>query len=272
MKSWALAAGCAFPLYLSPAYGSEVPAQGESPRIDAIKASGKLRVGVLTNPPFLVENTTGSGEPWGGPAWLIAKRAAADLQVEVEPVRVSHETKVPILASNGVDITITTLGVSEARLKVIDFVLYSRNADCLYGLASNEKIAKANTVDDLNNPDIEISYVMGAPEEQWMQERFPKAKLKGVVTSSPTPIEEILAGRTDATHIQSVQWPALQRKVQGLKVFPAENNCQSSQEKAVPIGVGIDKGQDAFKGWLESLVTGMADELKASEAEMVKAQ
>jgi hypothetical protein len=69
---------------------------------------------------------------------------------------VSHETKVPILASNGVDITITTLCVSESRLKVIDFVLYSRNADCLYGLASNEKIAKANTVDDLNNPDIKL--------------------------------------------------------------------------------------------------------------------
>ena len=36
-----------------------VPAPGASPRIDAIKKAGVLRVGVLANAPWLVENTTG---------------------------------------------------------------------------------------------------------------------------------------------------------------------------------------------------------------------
>src|ERR1700744_2006531 len=79
---------------------AEVPAPGQSPRIDAIKASGKLRVGVLNNPPVLVENTTGAGDAWSGPAWLIAKEVASELHSGVEPVRVSNETKVPILNSN----------------------------------------------------------------------------------------------------------------------------------------------------------------------------
>ena len=39
-----------------------VPAPGTSPRIDAIKKAGALRVAVLANAPWLVENTTGSGE------------------------------------------------------------------------------------------------------------------------------------------------------------------------------------------------------------------
>ena len=46
-----------------------VPAPGASPRIDAIKKAGALRVGVLANAPWLVENTSGGGETWSGPAW-----------------------------------------------------------------------------------------------------------------------------------------------------------------------------------------------------------
>lgn len=34
-----------------------VPAPGASPRVDAIKKAGVLRVGVLANAPWLVENT-----------------------------------------------------------------------------------------------------------------------------------------------------------------------------------------------------------------------
>jgi len=34
-----------------------VPAPGMSPRVDAIKKAGVLRVGVLANAPWLVENT-----------------------------------------------------------------------------------------------------------------------------------------------------------------------------------------------------------------------
>ncbi|MGH8817992.1 MAG: ABC transporter substrate-binding protein, partial [Achromobacter pestifer] len=32
------------------------PAPGESPRIDAIRKAGVLRVGVVNNPPWLVQN------------------------------------------------------------------------------------------------------------------------------------------------------------------------------------------------------------------------
>jgi len=81
-----------------------VPAPGASPRVDAIKKAGTLRVGVLANAPWLVENTTGQGEAWSGPAWILAQEYAKRLNVKLEPVPVSHETKVPVLASNQVDI------------------------------------------------------------------------------------------------------------------------------------------------------------------------
>jgi len=44
-----------------------VPAPGVSKRIDDIKARGTLRVGVLPDFPWLVQNMTGTGEPFTGP-------------------------------------------------------------------------------------------------------------------------------------------------------------------------------------------------------------
>src|SRR4030095_7264237 len=59
-----------------------VPAPGTSSRIDAIKKAGVLRVGVLANAPWLVENTTGGGETWSGPAWLLAQEYAKGVRRE----------------------------------------------------------------------------------------------------------------------------------------------------------------------------------------------
>jgi polar amino acid transport system substrate-binding protein len=248
---------------------ADVPAPGTSARIDAIKAAGKLRIGVLTNPPWLIENTTGSGEPWDGPAWVLAKKAASELGVKLDLVAVSHETKVPALAANQIDIAVTPLAVSEERKAVIDFVTYSTSSVCMYGLASNKKFANAHTVDDLNAADVTVAYLIGAPEEAWTKERFPKAKLKGVISSSPTPIEEIMAGRSDAAAINRIQWPRLSKTVKGLAALPKENNCQDSQEKAAAIGYGIDKKQDAFRNWLQALADEMAPELKQVEQKVI---
>src|SRR5213593_1775552 len=86
-----------------------VPAPGASPRVDAIKKAGVLRVGVLANAPWLVENTSGSGDAWSGPAWLLSNEYAKRRNVKPAAAPVSHETKVPVLASNQVDISVTPL-------------------------------------------------------------------------------------------------------------------------------------------------------------------
>ena len=91
------------------------PAPGASARVDAIRKTGVLRVAVLANAPWLVENTTGSGETWSGPAWTLASEYARLLGVKLEPVLVSHETKVPVLAANQVDLTITPLAETPER-------------------------------------------------------------------------------------------------------------------------------------------------------------
>ena len=246
-----------------------VPAPGASPRVDAIKKSGVLRVGVLANAPWLVENTSGSGEAWSGPAWLLAKEYAKSLGVKLEPVPVSHETKVPVLASNQVDISVTPLAETPDRLKVVDFIIYSNTSVCMFGLASNPKFAGAKTVDDLNRPDITVAYYTGGGEEGWVKERFPKAQLRGVAGSGTAPVEEILAKRADAAPINRVPWVAMGRKLKQLAVLPKENNCQNSTEKTAPVGMAIDKNQQAFLQWARAVEKEIEPQLHKDEMRVV---
>jgi len=246
-----------------------VPAPGSSPRIDAIKKAGALRVGVLANAPWLVENTSGQGEAWSGPAWMLAQEYAKRLNVKLEAIPVSHETKVPVLASNQVDISVTPLAETPERLKVVDFVIYSTTSVCMFGLASNPKFANAKSVDDLNKPDITIAYYTGGGEEGWVKERFPKAQLRGVAGSGVAPVEEVMAKRADAVPINRVPWVAMGRKLKQLAVLPNENNCQNSAEKAAPVGMAVDKNQPAFLQWARGVEKEIEGKLKADEARVV---
>jgi len=245
-------------------------APGASPRIDAIRKAGALRVGVLANAPWLIENTSGQGEAWSGPAWMLAREYARRLNVKLEPIPVSHETKVPVLASNQVDISITPLAETPERLKVVDFIIYSSTSVCMFGLSSNPKFSAAKSVDDLNKAGITIAYYTGGGEEGWVKERFPKAQLRGVAGSGVAPVEEVMAKRADAAPINRVPWVAMGRKLKQLSVLPKDNNCQDSKEKAAPVGMAIDKNQPAFLQWLGSVETEMEPKLKADEARVVE--
>ncbi|UST53384.1 transporter substrate-binding domain-containing protein [Comamonadaceae bacterium OTU4NAUVB1] len=247
------------------------PPPGASPRIDAIRKAGELRVGVLQNTPWLNENTTGSGAAWNGPAWLLATEYARLLDVRLRPVAVSHETKVPVLAANQVDMTISPLGETPERLKVVDFVIYSTTSVCMFGRAGNEKLARVTTVDDLDSPDITIAYFTGGAEENWVKERFPKAKLRAVASSGATaPVEEIMARRADAAPINRVPWVGLDRKVKGLVVYPRDNNCQGSKEKASPVGLAVDRNQGVYLDWLRSVEKTLQPTLAADEKRIVE--
>ena len=249
------------------------PAAGASPRIDAIRKSGELRVGVLQNAPWLLENTSGNGEPWSGPAWLLANEYARLLGVKLRTVAVSHETKVPVLAANQVDMTISPLGETPERLKVVDFVLYSSTSICMFGRADNARFSKATSVDQLNSPDVTIAYFTGGAEENWVKERFPKAKLRAVARSGATaPVEEVMARRADAAPINRVPWVGLQRKVKGLTVLPSADNCQHSTEKASPVGLAVDKNQGVYLDWLRQVSKSMKPKLDADEARVIQAQ
>jgi polar amino acid transport system substrate-binding protein len=242
-----------------------------SPRVQAIQKAGAFRVGVLANPPWLVENTSGSGEQWSGPGWTLAKEYARLLGVKLQPVAVSHETKVPVLASNQVDMTVSPLSVTPERLKVIDFVTYASTSLCVFGRADNPKVANAKSIDDFNKEGVVVAYYTGGGEEHWVKTRFPNATLRGVSTAgTAAPVEEIMAKRADVTPINRIPWVALNKKVKGLKALPEGNNCQDSKEMGTDIGSAIDKKQPEFLAWLNAVRDRMQKQLVAEETQMVE--
>ena len=265
----AITAGLA--LAATAALAQTPPPPGASPRIDAIRKAGVLRVGVVNNPPWLSQNTTGSGDPWSGPSWTLGKEFAKLLNVKIEPVVVSHETKVPSLVANQMDIMIGPLNETAERAKIIDFVTFSNTGVCMFGRANNPKFTGAKSLEDFNKADMTLAYFSGAGEEPLMKQTFGKATLRGVTNSgSVAPIEEVLAGRSDAAPLNRMLWPNISRKVKGLAVFPSENDCQDSKIFQLDTGMGVAKDQKVYLDWLRAVAQRMQPTLSQEEREATK--
>lgn len=258
----------------APAFAStEVPAPGQSPKIDAIKERGVLRVAAIGEFPWLPENTTGSGPQFSGPAWMLAEEYAKRLGVSIEVVPVSHETKVPILATGEADISIAPLAVTPARLEVANFVVYSRSSLCMFGKADNPKLADVKTVDDLNREDLTMAYFTGTPPETWAPTRFPKLKFRAVAGSGANaPVEEILSGRADIATVDNVAWPQLAKQVPGLISFPSGDDCLKSEEMSTGVGLAVDKADTVFHQWLQAVYDDVKDKVEAEEVRLLKGQ
>jgi polar amino acid transport system substrate-binding protein len=241
------------------------PAPGVSKKIDAIRASGKLRVGVQNNDPWLLQNTTGSGAPWSGPAWLLANTYAKLLGVQIQEVPTSNETKITLLAANQADLSISALGVSAERLKVVDFIVYSKNSTCMVYRGDNPKFAKVKTIDDLNAPEFDLVYGIGSPDEPYLKKRFPNAKVRGVTVH----IDEVIAGHADSAPYNRIQAARLLKRLPAMKALPAENNCQGSTEQSSEVGMAMDKNQPEFLEWARAVAGAMQKELDAEEARVV---
>lgn len=248
-----------------------VPATGQSKKVDEIKKRGTLRVAVIGEFPWLPENTSGSGPKFSGPAWILAEEYAKRLGVKLETVPASHETKVPILASGQADLTIAPLAVTEARQKVVDFVVYSKSSLCYFGLAANPKLAKVSKLDDINRDDLTMAYFTGTPPETHLPKRFPKLKTRAVQGSGANaPVEEILSKRADLAPIDAIAYPKLNKEVPGLKWIPAGDNCLRSNEMATPVGLALDKGDAAFHKWLTAVEKALHKRLEDEEIRLIK--
>lgn len=250
---------------------ADVPAPGESATVDRIKEAGALKAGILAGYPWLQENTTGEGERFEGPVWLLANELARRLGVELELVDVSHETKVPVVQNGQVDMTIAPLSVTPARKEVVDFVVYSNSSVCMFGKADNPKLADIQTVDDLDREDMIIAYFTGGAEESWVPTRFPKAQARGVSGSgTAAPVEEIMAGRADVAPIDKVSWVTLNQQVPGLTVWPQGEACLTSTEFSNEVGLAVSKNDPVFRDWARAVAEEMKDQLQADELRLIK--
>ena len=248
-----------------------VPAAGASSRIDSIKQRGSLRVAVLAEYPWLKQSIAGE-QPFEGPAWSLAKEYARRLGVRLETVPVSFDDKVAILKVDQVDITIAPLLVTAERSRFVDFIPYSTSAQCLFGLADNPKIALAARIDDLNKPDVTITYITGSMQGTWLTKRLPETVQHDVAgNAADVPVNEILSHRTDAASIDKFFFAGLAKQHPGLVTVPKGDACLASQEMSTPVGMAIDKDQPVFLTWLRAVAEASKPQTHAEEVRVEKA-
>ena len=189
-----------------------------------------------------------------GPAWALAADVAARLHVRIEPVQVSLEERLSAVSHDDVDLDIAPLLVTPQRRRIVDFVLYSSSAQCLYGRADNPKIAGMDRLEALDRPSITIAYIAGSPQKDWLHARFPRAHIIAVEGSlAEGPRDAVVAGKADAGPIDSFFFAQLARTTPGLVPIPSETACLNSREMTVPIGMAVAKGQPSFLSWLRAI-------------------
>jgi polar amino acid transport system substrate-binding protein len=249
-----------------------VPQPGASSRIDAIKQRGSLRVAVLDEYPWLKQNHSGDGRPFEGGAWRLAEEYARLLGVRLETTFVSFDDKVSIVRDGGVDITVVPLLTTPAREKIVDFVVYSKAAQCLFGRADNPKLAGVDDVSALNRPDITIGFITDTPQGAWLQGRLPAATRDGIPGNvADVAVGEVVARRADVAPIDQYFFSGLAQKTPGLISIPRGDACLASEELTLPIGMAIAKGQPAFIGWLRAVAEAIKPQVDAEHARVVAA-
>ena len=247
-----------------------VPMAGASERVDAIRQRGTLRVAVLDEYPWLKRKPAGASSPFQGPAWLLAEVYANRLGVRLETTAVGFDDKVSILSSNQVDITIVPLLETPARERIVDLVTYSKAAHCLFGLADNPKVVRADGIGDLNRPDVTIGFINGTPQGAWARDRLPKAALDGVPgTIADLATDKVVSGRADVAPVDQFFFAGLVKKLPGLVTIPRGAACLSSTELPLPIGMAVSKGQPVFLAWLRAEAKAAATRIDAEQARVV---
>lgn len=257
---------------LAAGWAADVPAPppGASSRADAIRQRGTLRVAVLNEFPWLVQNPAADAAPFHGPAWRLAEEYARRLGVRIETTPVTFDDKVSILAGGGVDISIVPLLVTPEREAAADMIPYSASAHCLFGLADNPKVATADRLEDLDQPAVTIGFIVGTPQGTWLQQRLQRAARDGVPGNlADLATGEILAHRADVAPIDKFFFRDLQWKVPGLASVPKD--CLASQELPIAIGMAIDKGQPVFLDWMRAVAASIKPEVDIEMAKTVRA-
>ena len=149
------------------------------PVINRVVKTGKLRVGMSADqPPLNVKSKSGQ---MIGLEVDLAKGLAYALGLELEMVQKPFGKLLPALKKNQVDMVISGVDITAERTKDFLFVgPYLLSGKSL--VTSSKALASAQTVDDINQPDVSFVTLKNSTSASFVKKNMPKAKLIGVDT------------------------------------------------------------------------------------------
>ena len=158
--------------------GSSV-ATAQSPVLNRVVKTGKLRVGMSADqPPLNVKSKSGQ---MIGLEVDLAKGLAYALGLEIEMVQRPFGQLLPALKKGQVDMVISGVDITAARTRDFLFVgPYLLSGKSL--VTASRALAAAQTVDDINTPDVSFVTLKNSTSAEFVKKNVPKAKLITVDT------------------------------------------------------------------------------------------
>jgi polar amino acid transport system substrate-binding protein len=231
------------------------PAKGQSPNVDKIQAAGKIRVAVAIALPTIGQDPK-TGE-YFGVAIEIPKRIASALGVKLELIPAGWDVLIAGLQAKRFDLVAAGLYATPERKKVIDFVTYTDMGFCYAVLKSNQKI---NKLEEMNDPSVKIGTYTGTGTEQNVRRTYPKATMDTVVSQpgEELRLNDLLAGRIDVAPFDSPLALVVEKEYSQVKIVPGgAASCAKHPDIPTPVGLGLPKGDDAYKSFVQAIVSQM---------------
>ncbi|MER1966290.1 transporter substrate-binding domain-containing protein [Castellaniella sp. GW247-6E4] len=205
--------------------------------LDDVKAAGKLRVAIdLGLPPFgmLDQNQQPTGSDIDA-----AKLLAKDLGVELEVVRTTTPNRIPFLLTNKADVIISTLSITEERMKVIDF---SKPYSVLAQAVAAPQSAQIKDYADLKGQ--KVATVRGAQGDAILSANTKDAQIMKF-DDDATAVTAVLSGQADILANSTAV-------IQQLKDKAPDRNFETKfLMKNYALGVGLRKNNPKFKAFLD---------------------
>jgi polar amino acid transport system substrate-binding protein len=206
-----------------------------------IKAQKVIKVAIdLGNPPFGLQ--TQQLEP-GGFDVHTAQLLATDLGVKLEIVPTTGPNRIPFLMSKRADIVISTLANTPDRAKVIDF---SSPYAAVLNIVAAPRSMKINGPEDLAGQ--RIAATRGTTNDV-------------EVTKVAPPTAQVVRFDDEATTLTSVtsgQVKVVAQNPQMVKLMNEKNPKLDLEQKFVlkqiQFGIGVRKGDDSLKDWINGWI------------------
>ncbi len=211
--------------------------------IEEIKKRGSLRVGMATFVPWAMRDKQGN---LIGFEIDVAKKVAADMEVEVEFVPTAWSGIIPALIARKFDVIIGGMSVTPGRNLTVNFTTpYAHSGQ---QMVASKKAAGGFKLADFNDSSVTIACRRGATPCKIAQNTFPKATINRFDDDAQA-IQEVRNGNAHAV-ISSAPKPRFwMLKNPEVLFMPTENNLSTGDE-AFALRKGDPDALNFFSNWI----------------------
>jgi polar amino acid transport system substrate-binding protein len=212
--------------------------------VATIRMRGLLRVGVVSNEPFVTRDAKGE---LTGFSIDLGRQLAADLGVDVEFVPTSWTQVIPDLIGRQFDLIASGLWITPARALVVNFSAPT-SIGAMYLVASKSLAPAMKTRQDFDKVDVRIVVYKGSSQESLAGRLFPKATLVKI-EGDADPVAPVLEGKA---HALLVTTPTPK-----LVVNQAPDKLYQPFEEALQVttaALAVRKGDPDFLNYLDSWI------------------